>query len=199
MMRTTKSLFILTFAISIFSACTSGRQFNSGRFADLDLHRVKESEYVNIFGDPLQTTNMIVSGDKYRIVRYYYGSHPFFETYSVRNLYLEFKNEELNGYLYVSSFISDKTRVDFSKVANIKIGISTKDEVLSLLGKPYAKAFCPTQLEYFKDECTKAKEVWGWLMFKLGYASKVVEKKYVIIMFGENGKVVDFKAADVND
>lgn len=195
-MKITNSFLVLIFAVGILSGCTSGFQFNHEGVADLDLHKVKKSEYMQIFGDPFKITNMLVGGDKYQIAWYHFGFRPFFRNTSVRNLLLEFKNDELNAYMYASSFKSDKTRVDISKVDSIKIGISTRDDVLSLLGKPYAKAYCPSQLVDFKDNCTKAKEVWEWLAFELGYADKVIKKKYTIIMFEENGKVVDFKAAD---
>jgi outer membrane protein assembly factor BamE (lipoprotein component of BamABCDE complex) len=89
--------------------------------------------------------------------------------------------------------------VDISKVDNVKIGLSTRDDVISVLGKPYGKAFCPSQLADFKDSCTKAKEVWGWVTFQHGVGNKFVERKYVLIMFGEDGKVVDVKAADLKD
>ncbi len=196
-MKTTNSLLVLIFAVGILSGCTSGLQFNHERIIDLDLHKIKKSEYVKIFGDPFKTSNMIVSGDKYQMVWYHFGLRAFLGNASVRNLVLEFKNDELNAYMYGSSFSSDKTRADISKLDNIKIGISTRDDVLSLLGKPYAKAYCPSQLADFKDNCTKAKEVWEWIAFELGYANKVIEKEYAIIMFEENGKVVDLKAGDI--
>lgn len=195
-MMKTYNLWTLISAISILSACTSGYQFKSERFADLDLHKVKGSEYASIFGEPFKTNNMIVSGDKYQIAIYHFGFRPFFlGNPSVRTLLLEFKNDELNAYLYASSFNSDKTSVDISKVDNIKIGISAKDDVLTFLGSPHGKAICPSQLQEFKDNCAKAQEVWEWMMFKLGHTGTVAEKKFIIIMFDQNGKAVDLKTS----
>lgn len=194
-MMKTYNLWTLIFAVSILSACTSGYQFKSERFADLDLHKVKEAEYAGIFGEPFKTTNMVVSGDKYQIVMYLFGFRTFLRNPSARYLFIEFRNEELNAYIYASSFNSDKTNVDISKVDNIKIGISTKDDVLTFLGNPYGKAFCPSQLQDFKDNCAKAQEVWEWIMFKLGHTGIIAEKKFIIIMFDQNGKVVDLKTS----
>jgi len=198
-MKSKSSLLILIVALSIFSGCFTGREFRYERFTDLDLHKVKKSEYAGIFGQPFKITDMYAGGDKYQIVWYNAGYRPFIGNLSVRNLFLEFKNEELNGYMYVSSFTEDKTVVDISKVENVKIGVSTKEDVISVLGKPYGKVFCPSQLPDFKDNCTKPKEVWEWFMFQHGFANRLVEKKYVLVMFGEDGKVIDLKAADLKD
>jgi hypothetical protein len=191
------SLLALIFALTISGCVTGGHQFNHGRVADLDLHKIKKSEYTGIFGEPLKITDLYAGGDKYQIVWYNnvydYIAGPLY----ARNLWLEFKNEELNGYVYLSNFSDDKTDVNISKIDAVKIGVSTKDDVVSLLGKPNGKAFCPSHLAGFKDNCSKTKEVWGWLMFKTGYAYKLVEKKYVILMFGEDGKLVDLRAADL--
>ena len=193
------SLLASMFAISILFGCTSGYKFNYERYADLDIYKVKNTEYRNIFGKPFEVSDMYASGNKYEIVWYHYGYHPFGGNLFTRNLLLEFRSEELNGYLYASSFADDKTVADLTKMGNIKIGVSTKDDITSLLGKPYGKALCPSQLGDFKDNCANAKEIWEWYAFKFGYTNKLIEKKYIIIMFGEDGKVADFKAADIKD
>ncbi len=184
---------ILMILIAV-TACTSGLQFNHEKFTELDLDRIKVNEYINMFGEPYRTTNMNVSGDKYQIAWYHYGSRPFLGNFSIRNLLLEFKKEQLNGYLYASSFSSDKTRIDFTKVDKIQVGISTKNDVLSLLGRPYGKAYCPSQLQDFKDSCAHAKEVWAWMMFDVG--KRLYNKKFATVMFDENGKVIDIKATE---
>ncbi len=104
----------------------------------------------------------------------------------------------MNAYLYNSSFSSDKTAVDLSKAENIKIGMS-KDDVLAIMGKPHAKALCPTQMYDLKDNCAKAKEVRGWMAYELRHANKVVENKKLFVMIDENNKVIEFKASDVNN
>ncbi len=176
------------------TACTAGLQFNYEKVNDLDLDRIKQSEYVDIFGTPYQTTNMNVSGDKYQIAWYHYGVRPILVKAEIRNLLLEFKQEHLNGYIYASSIKNDKTRIDISKVDKIQVGTSTKNDVLTLLGRPYGKAHCPTQLNDFKDGCGRAKEVWGWMMFDVGKV--IYNKKFAMVMFDENGKVIDIKATE---
>lgn len=199
-MKTTHSLLVPLVALCILSGCTTGgRQFNYERVADLDLHKVKKSEYADIFGKPLKIRDMYASGDKYQSVWYHVDYRPFAGHLSVRNLILEFKNDELNAYQYASTFREDKTDADISKVDAIEIGVTTKDDVVSLLGKPYGKSFCPSQLSYFKDNCTKAKEIWVWVMLKFRYDSRLTERKYITLMFGEDGKVIDLKAADLKD
>ena len=198
-MKTRNYLVILIGALSILSGCFTGHQFNYERSVDLDLHKVKKSEYASIFGKPSKITDLYAGGDKYQIVWYNSAYRPFMGNLTVRNLFLEFKNEELNGYMYVSSFAEDKTVVDISKVENVKIGVSTRDDVISALGKPNGKVFCPSQLPDFKDNCTKPKEVWEWFTFQHEFRNRLAEKKYVLVMFGEDGKVVDVKAADLKD
>jgi hypothetical protein len=112
----------------------------------------------------------------------------------------EFKDDELNAYLYSSSFDPDKTRIDLTKVDRIKIGLSTENDLLSLLGKPSGKALCPSALGEYKDKCAKDSEVWAWM--EIGKSGTVFQHSYIrpskllFVVFDPASLVVDLKAVE---
>jgi hypothetical protein len=172
--------------------------FNHNKFSDLDLHKMRSTEYTDTFGEPFRTTNLTTSDGKYKQVWYHSSIRDYLVgNVSRRNLLLEFKDDELNAYIYASSFDEDKTQIDLTKVDQIKIGTSSKNDIFTLLGKPYGKAICPSVLVDFKDNCAKATEIWAWLKFdKTGSiaGNDPRGRKSLFIMFDASGRVIDIKA-----
>lgn len=119
---------------------------------------------------------------------------------SMRNLLLEFKDDQLNAFSYVSSFDIDKTHVDLLKAEQIKVGTSTKDDMLQLFGKPQAKALCPSLLSNFQDKCAKVTEIWAWNEFDnpRSFGSNDPRgMKSVFVMFDASNKSIDLKIIDI--
>ena len=89
-----------------------------------------------------------------------------------------------------------------NKVDLIKIGTSTKNDVLTLIGKPYGKALCPSMLGFYKDMCPKASEIWAWSQFEKTNAIESNDprgSKSLFVLFDTNGHVIDLKATDNKD
>jgi hypothetical protein len=191
-------IFLITITMLLCS-CTAGLMFNYNKAADLDLYQLKSTEYTDLFGAPLRSTNMTTGDGKYKHVWYYSSSKALSSRVSRRTLFLEFKDDQLNAYVYASSFDIDKTRADLLKVDHISIGTSTKSDVLTLMGKPYGKALCPSLLGDYKDKCTKPKEIWAWIEFDKTtsvWNNDPRGNKSVFVMFDASGKVIDLKAID---
>ncbi len=99
---------------------------------------------------------------------------------------LEFKDGLLNGYVYYSSFDEDRTKVPRSNIDGIIIGKSTKDDILTLFGKPHGKILCPTTFSNLKVKCDKATEIWLWNQLERGY-------KMMAVSFNKDGEVIDLE------
>jgi hypothetical protein len=190
---------LISLTLLLVCSCTSGLTFKHDKIPALDLHSVKQSDYTDLFGDPFRTVDVTTSDGRYQQVWFYKAFQPFLGNASRRDLLLEFKNDQLNGYFFVSSFDVDKTKVDLTKVAQIKIGTSTKSDVLSLFGKPGGKTLCPSQLPVFKDKCTKPTEIWAW--FEVNKTGSIASRdtrgrKSLFVMFDANDKVIDLHATN---
>jgi len=171
--------FLLLTSMLTLCSCSAGLRFNHDKVATLDLHQFKSTEYVNLLDEPFRTSNTVTADGKYKHAWYYSALRDYLiGNVSRRTLLLEFKDEELNAYLYMSSFDSDKTQLDLPKVDQIKIGISSKNDLLSLLGKPSGKALCPSVWGEFKDRCAKASEVWAWM--KIDKQARFCESTIVV-------------------
>lgn len=191
----------ITILTLFLCSCSSGVMFNHKKASELDLQQIRSDQYIAIFGEPFRTTNLVTSDGKYKYVWYYSELRDHFIIGNVarRTLLLEFKDDQLNGYLYGSSFDDDKTLVDLSKVNMTKIGKSTKDDVISLLGKPSGKALCPSALRDFKDSCSKASEIWAWWQFEKKNSIRNFDlrgSKTLFVIFDTSGQVIDLKATD---
>jgi hypothetical protein len=176
----------------LIASCATSGQFNYSKVPNLELHAINNTEYRDLFGEPLNSVIEINTFGKYERVNYSYVKQFYWTTFPKilerRGLQLEFKNGQLNGYLYWSSVDEDKTRVELSNIDKIKIGTSTKDDLLTLMGKPHGKMLCPTTFENIKVKCDKATEIWFW---------NEIEKDYVRqirVSFDKDGRVIDLDA-----
>ncbi|HXY55225.1 MAG TPA: hypothetical protein VEM40_11215 [Nitrospirota bacterium] len=183
----------------VLTSCvvSDGHNFDFSNVPKLGLHQMKDTEYNNIFAEPWREEKTTTGDAKFDNVKYYYASgNTFSGRGSVRILLLEFKDGQLNAYDYASSFDEDKTHIDLAAVNKIKIGVSTKEDVLIALGKPHGKALCPSEIAIFMDKCDKAIEIWGWGEYEKNY-TRVKEKRSkvteVFVMFDKEGTVRDLK------
>ncbi|HAM51890.1 MAG TPA: hypothetical protein DCP92_14830 [Nitrospiraceae bacterium] len=182
-------------------AVSDGHNFDFSHISKLDLHQMKDTEYNDLFAEPWREEKTTTGYARFDNVKYYYASENTFSGRgSVRILLLEFKDGQLNAYDYASSFDDDKTRIDLTNVSKVKIGVSTKEDVLIALGKPHGKALCPTEITGFKDKCDRVSETWGWGQYER-YYTRIKQKRpkvtEVFVMFDKEGKVADLKTYDI--
>lgn len=164
LIRTGKSLLTVVAVMAlmiVLTGCASfGHQFNYQAAAGLELGQTRISEYKQIFGrEPESSGAFKTTGGIVTVTGYSYSSANA-GTVRVRRLVLEFKNGLLNAYNYASSFEDNKTELPSDQINRIQKGVSTKTDVLSVLGKPHGQGNCPSFI--FKFPCRDGKEVWKW-------------------------------------
>lgn len=160
----------------------------------LELGHLTTADYVNIFGKPYSKRIQTTKDGDFETVSYQYAESTV-SSASTRVLLLEFRNQKLNAYEYVSSFDHDKTKVELEKLDAIKTGIGklTKKDIVSLLGKPNGECKCPSKLDDFKDRCGEGAEIWAWFAAKKIdlWAKGKFEAASIYLLFNSDGKLID--------
>lgn len=191
---------LLALPVLLCSCASVGKNFAYQSVSQVELGQMRSSDYATMFGKPSSVTTKTTGDGKFELVRYLY-SQANMSTAKVRLLDLEFRNGTLSGYQYLSSFDDDKTTFSAAAVDQIKQGATTKQEVISLLGKPHGKALCPSVADDFKDRCGKGTEVWVWSSFEklstfgAAYGGDKMANMQIYVVFDQNGVVT---AVDTN-
>lgn len=135
-------------AISLLSGCTltKGSNFHYSK-SDFIPSKTTESEVIAKLGLPYEQIEATSHDKIQKKLRYFYYD-PYEGTvypYSParRSLIVSFKNKILIGEDFISTFMQDSTDFDFTNVTLLRIGVTTRNEAISLFGD--AKA------EYTKD------------------------------------------------
>jgi hypothetical protein len=184
----------------ILTGCASvGHDFNYSATSTFELGQLNKSECQNLIGgEPFKTSVVTDNNGNFEIIRYEYA-HGNIATLKSRLVILEFKNDLLNAYVRTSSFDEDKTDYPADRTKDIKKGISTKNEVSTLLGIAQGRGRCPSNLEDYKLRCTNGAEVWSWITMSqlstLGhtYAAQQVKYNSIFITFDNKDIVSDIQ------
>src|ERR1017187_605208 len=187
------------------TGCASGgHHFNFAAADSLELGQMQSSDYRNVFGNkPTAYQKKSTSDGQFEIARYEYAFADM-STTEMRVLILEFKDGNLNAFQHLSSFNAGKTAAPVGNADPIKQGVSTKDDVLGILGKPNGRAKCPTLLQDFKGLCDKGAEVWNWKGMKklstwvAAYGGGRAKVQSVSIVFDANGKVLEVETNEAH-
>ena len=166
-----------------------GHSFNHTKVPTLEFGDLKSEEYRNIFGEPWIIQTATNSDGKFEDIRFLHA-HANMAVTTVRLLDLEFRDDKLNAWFYVSGFDEDQTAIELSAITKIQKTISTKNDVQAALGKPHGKAVCPSLLPDYKNRCKDA-EVWAWgaLNQLVTLGKNPTETVTVFIHFDNNGLV----------
>ena|SRR5690242_3876074 len=124
----------------IFAATgCAGRDFIRPQPESLILRKTTESEIRQQFGRPFREGTMIKNGETMNVLSYAYAAGASSLAGGVtpsRGQGFYFLNGVLVGHDFTSSFDEDRTDFDGTKAKQIKRGVTTEADVLSLLGKP---------------------------------------------------------------
>ncbi len=195
-------LALLPLLPALFSGCASvGKDFHHERVTSLEVGKTRSSEYRTMFGEKPNGTETRTTGDgKFEIIKYVYAFADMGSA-KARVLFLEFRDEVLNGFNYVSSFDEKRPKIPMERAAEITKGVSTRSDVLNLLGKPMGHAMCPTFIGDFKDHCEKGVEIWSWSVmaelstFGHAYGGQQVKMNTLSVIFDKNGVVSEVRTA----
>jgi hypothetical protein len=165
-----------------------GEKFNYQNVNNLVLGEKPDSSYEIMFGKPRSVVSRKDPGGEFRQVYYVYGS--MYE--GVRMLTLEYKDEALNAYFYLTNCDQEYAYVYSKYFDEVKIG-HTKEEVEQLLGKPNGQALCPCYLGMFEEHCRFGNEIWSWNLFKSpsDYDDSSPEAVSMYVIFDRKGAVIN--------
>jgi hypothetical protein len=130
-------------AVVLAGACLLGADFSRPDPASFTLGQTTEQEVRARFGKPSGQVNARVGDKLVTTVRYAYAEARSVAV-PVRIMAYAFHEGRLVGFDYMSSFAADQTVFDELAAKRIRRGISTRAEVLDLMGKPSGQFIYPS-------------------------------------------------------
>lgn len=186
------SLCILSIFLLLSGCATTGKQeivsFNYEKVPQLTLQETTKQEAMALIGEPNVSKFRSNKDGEFELLEYQYVERAGYGAGSERNLSLEFRNGTLNGFVYTSNFSNDATDIDPVLHKNLQIGVSTKQDALRALGKPFTQSYCPSPF-LLSSWCDGASEVWAWGCDQC--KSSMLESSWLVISFDGNGVMYD--------
>ena len=183
----------LVLVVATATGCTGGQNFSRPDPETLVLGVTTLSEARTRIGTPLKEESFTANGEKVKGVRYGYAQKIAEDLatwgFRVRHLTLCFVDERLVGFEGRSSFQEDSTDFDVEKLSELKVGTTTRAQVVELLGTPSGKARHPVLAG--KDE-----EALIYSYLYLTQPDRKTVNKRVVVVFGPDDIVrrVDSRA-----
>jgi hypothetical protein len=126
-------------AIFFFASC-AGTNFVRPETGSIALKRTTYQDIINQFGKPYREGTRLKNEDMIKTITYAYSSVGGTALYKgvtpARAMAFHFLDDILVGYEFTSSFKEDNSDFDDSKIPLIREGVTTRDEVVTLLGEP---------------------------------------------------------------
>ena len=126
--------------VILFLASCAGTNFVKPQPESLSLKRTTYQEIIDQFGKPYREGTKLTNESMIKTITYAYSSVGGTALYKgvtpARAIAFHFLDDLLVGYEFTSSFKKDNSDFDDSKIALIKKGKTTHDQVVSLLGEP---------------------------------------------------------------
>lgn len=142
----TKSITLLITGTFLLSSCAIGTNFTRPQPGALSVGHSHYSDVVNLLGNPrFPPREEIINGEKIQTTDYaFYKTAKFVGLVSPsRFMHLTFHNDMLVGEEYTSSFEEDSTKFNVDRVFSLVNRKSTKEDVISALGKPSGEIIYP--------------------------------------------------------
>ena len=135
-------------ALVAFSGCASN--FVRPPSESLTLGKSTSADIIKLAGKPTsQNDNFKINGEPTKVLSYYYNDGAKFWGLIIpqRTLTYTLFNDTMVGEEFNSTMDGEKTEFDTSKANTIQKGKSTRDDVISLLGKPSGEVIYPVVKE----------------------------------------------------
>lgn len=134
-----KYLFALLI-IFIIGCLNYGRNFTMPQDDSFLPEKTTYEQVVKQFGQPYKMSGGKINETDVKIIGYEFfrenGEALSDDIYAMRQATFTFSDDKLVGYFFNSSFKSDNTNFDESKLSLIKKGETTKANVIEIMGKP---------------------------------------------------------------
>lgn len=168
----------------------AGSNFTRPAEGELTVGKATKAEVAGRMGDPMQTGELLKNDRKLAQVRYAYaaagGESAYPGVTPARSMAFTFFNDTLTSKQFVSSFKSDSTDFDAAKSQSITKGKTTKQEVISLLGKPSGEAVYP----FIKSAGDQA-YIYSYVQAKGSVFNMKFYSKVLVISFDDRNIVTD--------
>ena len=142
----------LALALSLVAAGCAGSDFAKQSEDALVLGQTTRQDILQRLGTPYREGTATKNGKQLKTLSYAFatttGAPVRDGVVPTRGQGFYFLDDKLAGYDFASSWRDDQTNFDGAKVPEIKKGVSTRDEVLRLIGRPggkYAYPLIPDQ------------------------------------------------------
>lgn len=131
-----------------FLVSCAGKEFVRVANQDLKLNQTSVADIKNRLGEPQSISRSLKNGMEIRIFNYVYASAAstaglLVGGASARVQVFKFHAGRLIGYEYTSSFLNDPTGFDGSFARRIKIGETTRQDIVDELGEPVGESVFP--------------------------------------------------------
>lgn len=196
-MKRLKIIFASLAAALVFSGC-AGTNFvrpDSGTFA---LGKSTSAEVAQKMGNPLQNGEMTKNEKLIKVAKYAYAEGAGQGTYPgvvpARAITFSFFEDKLVGQEFMSSFKTDSTDFDGTKIPGIVKGKSTRNDVTALLGKPTGEAIYP--MIKSKDDSAL---IYGYSQAKGSVFDMKFHNKVLVVSFNGQGIVTDVEYVSSGD
>jgi len=129
--------------------CTHGTKFEPPSYDSIVLKETTRQEVLKRFGKPYSEGKILKEEQSILSLSYAHATGGFATGHGggsvipARAMVYQFVEDLLVGYSYSSSYEDDHTDFDESKIAEIKKGETTKDQLIALVGPPRGKCVYP--------------------------------------------------------
>jgi hypothetical protein len=151
----TRRLVGLIAFVLVLAACGAGRDFVRPTVDSFVLGQTTYAQVVQRMGEPRSSADSLHNGKNVRSIGYVYANRsgePLEEgVNSARGMTYFFYDDVLVGQQFISSFKSDNSNFDETQVERIKKGLTSRAEVIQLLGPPTA-SFIPPMVKETSGE-----------------------------------------------
>lgn len=181
---------LLVSILSLLAGC-AGRDFVRPSSDAFKLGQTTYSQVVQQMGEPRRTGEALTNGQNVKSMVYSYatvGGEPLEEgVTAARAMAYYFHNDKSVGQEFISSFKSDNSNFDETKIAAIDKGKTTRAEVVQLMGPPSASLIPPMVKE-------TSGEAIGYVYATTrggAFSGFKIFRKVLKIAFDEGGRVSD--------
>ncbi len=131
-------------ALVVLSGCATN--FVRPASEKLTLGKSTSADITGLVGSPTaQDANVVMNGEKAKVLTYYYNDGAKFWGLIIpqRTLTYTIYNDTMVGEVFNSTMEGESTEFEGKKASSIQKGISTKSDVIALLGKPSGEVLYP--------------------------------------------------------
>ncbi|QYY36593.1 outer membrane protein assembly factor BamE [Ruficoccus sp. ZRK36] len=175
---------------------TAGQIFEPGLVDRLVLGQTTTEVAFDLMGPPQSRRTVTKNGTTFTMATYIYGEAkaPIMGgDYFMDLLVIEFFEDTLHGYIQLALDNQAGQPLNIEGTKTLERDVSTKQDVLNLLGRPNGKALSPSNLDIFED--AYGDEIWVWLSSR--EEGTTVEVQKIVVGFKYDGRV-DSVSSSVN-